>query len=86
MQQPLPTPFVTMEPAAKKCKANAKAIAAFESTSQLTPKDTLKIFKPFTTKQLLEILQDAAILHHDVLDAVWNIANRDHFINPNQLQ
>ncbi|XXG88665.1 hypothetical protein AAC387_Pa12g0855 [Persea americana] len=54
MQQPLPTPFVTMEPASKKCKANAKAIAAFESTSQLIPKDTRKIFKPFTTKQLLE--------------------------------
>ncbi|KAJ8616938.1 hypothetical protein MRB53_013124 [Persea americana] len=43
----------------KKRKADENGVTAFESPSQLTPKDARKILEPFTTEQILEILQDA---------------------------
>lgn len=45
--------------------------------SNLTPEDALKIIKPFTQTQLLEIVQNALIRHPDVLDAVRTIADHD---------
>ncbi|KAJ8622238.1 hypothetical protein MRB53_030767 [Persea americana] len=62
MQQPLP-PLAAMDPALKKCKADENGIAAFKSTSQLSPEDARKILEPFTIEQLLEILQDVVVRH-----------------------
>lgn len=43
----------------------------------LTPDDARKIIETFTHDQLLDILQNAAVRHSDVLDAVRSIADHD---------
>ncbi|KAJ8639502.1 hypothetical protein MRB53_016196 [Persea americana] len=73
----LPPPLATIDPTSNKLKTDENGIAAFKPTSQLTPNDASKILEPFTTEQLLEILQDASVRHLDVLDIVYNIADRD---------
>ncbi|PSS05854.1 UBP1-associated protein like [Actinidia chinensis var. chinensis] len=45
--------------------------------SQLTADDTRKIIDSFTHDQLLEIVQNATVRHHDVLEAVRSVADRD---------
>ncbi|KAL6955637.1 hypothetical protein U1Q18_000756 [Sarracenia purpurea var. burkii] len=44
---------------------------------QLTVEDSRKIIESFTHEQLLEIVQNAAVRHLDVLDAVRAIVDRD---------
>eukprot|EP00262_Sarcandra_glabra_P016021 TRINITY_DN5077_c0_g1_i1.p1 TRINITY_DN5077_c0_g1~~TRINITY_DN5077_c0_g1_i1.p1 ORF type:complete len:473 (+),score=57.49 TRINITY_DN5077_c0_g1_i1:131-1549(+) len=67
-----------MDPSAKKRKADENGIADdTDSSPKLSVEDARKIIQPFTTDQLLDILQNAAVLHADVLDAVRSIANRD---------
>ncbi|CAK9151687.1 unnamed protein product [Ilex paraguariensis] len=46
--------------------------------NKLTLEDARKIIEPFTQEQLFEIVQNAAVRHLDVLDAVRSIADRDH--------
>ncbi|KAF6136826.1 hypothetical protein GIB67_030111 [Kingdonia uniflora] len=43
----------------------------------LTPEDFRKFIEPFTQDQLLQIIQSAALRHHDVLESIRAIANRD---------
>ncbi|XP_042510615.1 UBP1-associated protein 2C-like [Macadamia integrifolia] len=64
-----------MDSVTKKRKADENGEAG--SGTRLTPEDTRKIIEPFTQEQLLQILQDAAFHHLDVLDAVRAIADRD---------
>lgn len=47
------------------------------TSPRLAPEDVLKIIEPLPHDQLLEILQNAAVRHFDVLDAVRSIADRD---------
>lgn len=47
------------------------------SLLRITPEDARKIIDRFTPDQLIDILQDAASRHEDVLDAVRSIADRD---------
>ncbi|XP_077251142.1 UBP1-associated protein 2C-like [Tasmannia lanceolata] len=67
-----------MDPSFKKRKAEENGIVVVDtsSVSKLTPQDARKIIEPFTPDQLLDILQDAAVRHPDVLDAVRSIADR----------
>ncbi|KAJ4976316.1 hypothetical protein NE237_001422 [Protea cynaroides] len=64
-----------MDSSAKKRKTEENGDDA--SGPKLTPEDARKIIEPFTQEQLLQILQDAAARHLDVLDAVRAIADRD---------
>ncbi|KAJ4981575.1 hypothetical protein NE237_032412 [Protea cynaroides] len=64
-----------MDPLTKKRKADENGDAA--SGLNITPEDARKIIEPFTQEQLLDILQEAAVSHLDVLDAVRAIADRD---------
>ncbi|XP_042478766.1 UBP1-associated protein 2C-like [Macadamia integrifolia] len=64
-----------MDPATKKRKADENGDAG--SGLKLSTEDARKIIEPFTQEQLLDILQDAASRHLDVLDAVRAIADRD---------
>ncbi|XP_068664854.1 UBP1-associated protein 2C-like [Aristolochia californica] len=67
-----------MDPAAKKRKADENGtVVDASSGSKLTTEDARKIIEPLTPEQLLDILQDAAVRHVDVLDAVRSIADRD---------
>ncbi|OVA09196.1 RNA recognition motif domain [Macleaya cordata] len=68
-----------MDPSIKKRKADENGTIASDvaSATKLSPEDTRKIIEPFTQEQLLDILQDAASRHIDVLDAVRSIADRD---------
>ncbi|XP_058095641.1 UBP1-associated protein 2C-like [Magnolia sinica] len=66
-----------MDLSSKKRKADENGIADAVSPSKLTPEDARKIIEPFSTDQLLDILQDAVSRHTDVLDAVRSIADRD---------
>ncbi|XP_057506450.1 UBP1-associated protein 2C-like [Actinidia eriantha] len=45
--------------------------------SQLTADDARKIIDSFTHDQLFEIVQNAAVRHHDVLESVRAVADRD---------
>lgn len=51
--------------------------AADAGASKLTPSDTRKLLDSFSREQLLDIVQDAACRHPDVLDAVRAVADRD---------
>ncbi|CAI0444911.1 unnamed protein product [Linum tenue] len=46
-------------------------------TASLTLEDIRKIIEPFTKDQLLDILQQAAVHHSDVLDAIRSVADSD---------
>ncbi|XAR68287.1 hypothetical protein NMG60_11003364 [Bertholletia excelsa] len=64
----------------KKRKLDDNGIALADSDfgpNQLTVDDARKIIEPFTHEQLLEIVQNAAVRHSDVLAAVRSIADRD---------
>ncbi|KAF8391239.1 hypothetical protein HHK36_023541 [Tetracentron sinense] len=67
-----------MDPS-KKRKVDENGTVSIEASlsPNLTPEDVRKIIEPFTQEQLLEILQNAAVRHLDVLDAVRLIADRD---------
>ncbi|XP_043689465.1 UBP1-associated protein 2C-like [Telopea speciosissima] len=64
-----------MDSATKRRKTDENGDAA--SGMKLKPEDARKIIETFTQEQLLNILQDAAVLHLDVLDAVRAIADCD---------
>ncbi|XP_010277758.1 PREDICTED: UBP1-associated protein 2C [Nelumbo nucifera] len=68
-----------MDLSAKKRKADENGTVAADAAlgSKLTLEDARRIIEPFTQEQLLDILQDAAVRHLDVLDAVRAIADRD---------
>lgn len=68
----------SMDPS-KRRKLDENGISAtdIETLTKLTPEDTRKIIEPFTQEQLLDIVQNAAVRHVDVLDAVRSIADRD---------
>ncbi|KZV42130.1 hypothetical protein F511_29809 [Dorcoceras hygrometricum] len=65
----------------KKRKIEDNGIVAADADSfspvMLTVDDARKILEPFTHEVLLEIVQKALLRHHDVLDAVRSIADRD---------
>ena len=63
-----------MDPSSKKRKGEENG--GFES-SLLTPSDARKIIEPFSREQFLEIVQEAACRHPDVLNAVRTIADQD---------
>ncbi|KAK9269594.1 hypothetical protein L1049_001370 [Liquidambar formosana] len=65
--------------ATKKRKMDENGIGPTDpdAISQLTPEDVRKLIESFTHDQLLDILQNAAVRHVDVLDAVRSIADRD---------
>ncbi|XP_052207748.1 UBP1-associated protein 2C-like [Diospyros lotus] len=68
-----------MDPA-KKRKLDENGIVAADASAglnQISLEDARKIIQPFTHEQLLEIVQNAALRHADVLDAVRSIADRD---------
>ncbi|XP_057952347.1 UBP1-associated protein 2C [Malania oleifera] len=67
-----------MDPAKKrKIDENGVAATDVDAGSSLTLEDARKIIEPFTHEQLIEIVQNAAVRHLDVLDAVRSIADRD---------
>ncbi|KAF8413765.1 hypothetical protein HHK36_001758 [Tetracentron sinense] len=67
-----------MDPSKKrKIDENGAVVTDAAASLNLTPEDARKIIEPFTQEQLLEIVQNAAVRHLDVLDAVRSIADRD---------
>ncbi|WKA12015.1 hypothetical protein VitviT2T_029455 [Vitis vinifera] len=65
--------------ATKKRKMDENGLVSTDgdSLTKLAPEDARKIIEPFGHDQLLEILQNAAVRHLDVLDAIRSIADRD---------